>query len=340
MKKAIPWITSLGLTLLVGFLIYFSVPNWGHAWKVMLQARPLFLLVGVSFTMLHLVLRAWRWGILLAPIKYPIPYGRLFSMTTAKYVINVIPPRAGEVVASVVLAKKERLSVASVIGTSFLERVLDVITVVIIFGGYLVLFSHRFTPNSERGHEIILTIQKFSLIGGLALSVGVVGLIYLIRRHDWTKKLPRYLKQLIVSFLEGFGALQQGRTAVKVVILSLAIWTVIIFQILFFVRAYLSSFPLPGAVLLTVISVVGIALPTPGGIGGFQFFMNLALVHFFSQYLSPVDPHSHAAGISNGCYIFSMIPVFLLGLFLLNREGLSWSRISKITLEKPPRDIA
>ena len=336
MKKTIPWIISLGLTLLVGFLIYFSVPNWGHAWKVMLQARPLFLLLGVSFTMLHLVLRAWRWGILLAPIKCSIPYGSLFSLTTAKYVINVIPPRAGEVVASVVLAKKERLSVASVIGASFLERVLDIITVVIIFGGYLVLFSHRFPPNSDRGHEIMLTIQKFSLIGFLALSVGVVSLIYLIRSHNWTKKLPRYLQQLLVSFLEGFTALQQGRAMVKVTILSLAIWTAIIFQLFFFVRAYLSSFPLLGAVLLTVLSVVGIALPTPGGIGGFQFFMNLGLVHFFSLYLPSQDPHSHAAGISNGIYILSMIPVFLIGLFLLNREGLSWSRISKIALEKDP----
>ena len=55
---------SLGLTLLIGIILYRGVPDWGQAWRVMIQGRPAFLLAGFGFVMLHMVLRALRWGVL------------------------------------------------------------------------------------------------------------------------------------------------------------------------------------------------------------------------------------------------------------------------------------
>jgi hypothetical protein len=99
--------------------------------------------------------------------------------------------------------------------------------------------------------------------------------------------------------------------------------------------AYLDHFPFVGSLFLMAITVVGVAIPTPGGAGGFQFFMDLALINFFSNYLSPNDPHSQVAGISNGSYLMSMIPVILTGLYFLNREGLSFGTISRLAEQKP-----
>jgi hypothetical protein len=59
--------------------------------------------------------------------------------------------------------------------------------------------------------------------------------------------------------------------------------------------------------------------------------MDLALVNFFARYLSARDPHSQAAGISNGCYVMSMVPVFAVGLWFLNREGLTFSRLTHLS---------
>jgi len=55
---------------------------------------------------------------------------------------------------------------------------------------------------------------------------------------------------------------------------------------------------------------------------------------FFPQYLCPNDPHSQAAGISNGTYLASMGPVPILGLVLLNYEGLS---LGWMTRNAPPK---
>ncbi len=334
MRVLLPWVVSLSLTLAVGLLIYFSVPDWAQSWRVMLQGQPAFLLAGLGLTLLHMSLRAWRWGVLLAPVKQPIAYRRLFSLTVAKYVVNLIPPRAGELVASVVLARKEKIPAASVIATSLLERLLDLATVGGIFAVYLALFSGQHPPNSEQGREIMLAIQRFSLIGIPLLVLALLGMAHLVRRWDWTGRMPGWLSRIAVSFGDGFRALRRGGGRGKVVALSLGIWITISLQLWFLARAYLSDFPLDGALLLTVITVVGVAIPTPGGVGGFQFFMHLALTNFFAPFLSTQDPNSQAAGIGNGCYLVSMVPLLLLGFVLLHREGLSWSRISRIASQK------
>ena len=185
----------------------------------------------------------------------------------------------------------------------------------------------------------MLAIQRFSLIGFPALALTLLALLTLFRRRDWTGRIPGWLSHVIVSFGNGFRALRKGGERVKVTALSLAIWITISLQLWFLARAYLSDFPLAGALLLTVITVVGVAIPTPGGVGGFQFFMQLALTHFFAPFLSTQDPNSQAAGISNGCYLVSMVPLLLLGFVLLHREGLSWSRISRIAGQKPAASV-
>jgi uncharacterized protein (TIRG00374 family) len=330
MKRRYQLLISLALTLLVGFIIYRSVPNWGEAWSVMIQGKPGFLLAGFGCIMVHMILRATRWGVLLSPVKRRIAFKNLFSLTLIKYVINVIPPRTGEVVASVLLARKEDVPAVSVIGASFLERILDMLTVVLIFFFYLSFFSHLYAPSSERGHALMLAIQSYSINGFVVLCLALIFLFLSLRHSGWLNWLPTVIRRHLAPFLEGFRALRMGGALLKVASLSLAIWLIIACQIWFMTLAYLNAFPFLGAIFLMVITVVGVAIPTPAGVGGFQFFMSLGLVNLFAQYLSQQDPNSQAAGISNGCYIVSMLPVILLGLVFMNREGLSFSKISQL----------
>jgi len=338
MKKAGQLGISLGLTILIGYVVYIGVPDWHHAWHVMIQGKPLWLFAGFFFVMVHMLLRALRWGILLSAIKQGISLKNLFSLTLVKYVVNVIPPRAGEVASSVVLARKEKISVASVIAASLLERILDMVTVVLIFGFYLSFYAYRFPPNSDRGREIMALIQKYSLKGFVVLCLAFWLLAFLLKKDGWLSRLPHGPQNLLRSFLGGFKGLQQGGVVLKAMVLSFAIWISVTFQLLSMMHAYLETFPFAGVVFLMVITVVGVAIPTPGGVGGFQFFMNLGLVNFFSQYLSKIDPVSQAAGISNGCYLVSMVPVMLIGLIFLNREGLSFSRLASMKKEAEVRD--
>jgi glycosyltransferase 2 family protein len=330
MRRTAQIAISATLTLVIGYLIYRGVPDWKEALEVMIQGRPAMFIGGVVFVMLHMVLRALRWGVLLSPLKKGISFRNLFSLTLIKYVVNIIPPRTGEVAASVILARKEGIPSVSVIAASVLERVLDLVSVLFLFGVYLIGFGHRFTPSSERGREIILSVRDYSLKSVVVLIVAFVILLVLLRTKAWAERIPGRIRRIVLPLLEGLRALETGGGVVKAAILSVAIWLSITVQLWFLVRAYLDEFPFPGTLLLMALTVVGVAIPTPAGVGGFQFFMNLALVHLFSQYLSPLDPSSQAAGISNGCYLLSILPVIATGLVYLNYEGLTLGRLSRI----------
>jgi glycosyltransferase 2 family protein len=335
MGRVVQMIISVGLTALIGWLIYRQVPDWGQSFHVMIQGSASLFLAGLCFVTLHVLLRAARWGVLLKTSKANISFKNLLSLTLIKYVLNIIPPRTGEVAASIVLAKKEQIPAATVIAASVFERILDTIAVLVWFACYLLFFSTQFPPHSETGQNIILGVRNYSIKGFALLGIGLAILVFLLRRAHWAEHIPLKIRKPVLHFLEGFRALQSHGTMLRVFLLSLAIWLTIIMQLWCFVLAYVRPFPLAGALLLMALTVVGVAIPTPAGVGGFQYFMNLGLINFFWQYLSLQDPRSQAAGISNGCYMASIFPILIAGLVFLNKEGLSLARIFRATGETP-----
>jgi len=333
MKRMWYLIISIALTAVIGYVLYRSVPDWGKAGSVMVSGKPLWLLTGLSFVVIHMFLRAMRWGVLLVPVKRGISLKNLLSLTLVKYVINVVPPRVGEIAGSLLLARKESIPASSVIAASVFERVLDATAVMILFGFYLIFFAGWYAPVSERGREVFETVRIATTVGLAAMVVALFVLVLVLRNPRWHDYVPGIVKKHVLSFLDGLRAMQSRSAAAKALLLSILIWLVISAQLWCLTRAYIVNFPLMGGLLIMALTVLGVAIPTPGGVGGFQFFMNLALVHFFRPYLSAVDPGSQAAGVSNGVYIVCMVPVILVGLVLLHREGLSFGRAAVLSEE-------
>lgn len=330
MKRGGYLILSVALTGVVGFLLYRSVPDWGEAWDVMISGQPLWFAAGLGFVSIHMMLRAARWGILLVPVKPAIAFKNLLSLTLVKYVLNVIPPRVGEFAGSVLLARKEKISGSSVIAASMFERVLDAVAALVLFCFYLVFFAGSYVPSSPRGQEIFATVRATTIAGIAVMAAVFVVLAVVLRSRRWQERVPRVIRRHVLAFVDGLRAMQSRSAAARALLLSLLIWLAISAQLWCFVRAYLESFPPAGALLIMALTVLGVMIPTPGGVGGFQFFMNIALVHFFHPYLPGADPESQAAGISNGVYLISMVPVILTGLVLLHREGLSFGRAAQL----------
>lgn len=334
MKRSGYLLISFALTLIIGYILYRSVPDWHQAGAIMISGNPLWFLGGIAFIALHMILRALRWGILLSPTKKKISLNHLVSLTLVKYVINIIPPRVGEIAGSVLLARKEKIPATSVIAASLFERILDLLAVLAIFSFYLIFFAGYHVPSSDRGREVFETIRVSTSIGLVATLLGLIALFLVLRSRRWHDRVPKIIRKHLLSFLDGLRALQSRSASAKTILLSLLIWIAISGQLWCLIRAYLDTFPITGVLLIVAVTVVGVAIPTPGGVGGFQFFMNLSLVHFFRPYLTGTDAISQAAGISNGAYIVSMGPVILVGLILLHREGLSLGRVTELSADQ------
>ena len=76
-------------------------------------------------------------------------------------------------------------------------------------------------------------------------------------------------------------------------------------------------------------SWVGVAVPTPGQVGGFHTMYRIAVVTFFGV------PETTAVGAAIVLHAVSFVPVTLLGLAFMAREGLSLGRMRALAAEEP-----
>jgi hypothetical protein len=89
-------------------------------------------------------------------------------------------------------------------------------------------------------------------------------------------------------------------------------------------RAFHITFPYTGSFLVMTVLVVGVAAPTPGGVGGFHAAYQFAVTEFFTA------PFDRAIGAAIVLHALSFVPVTLIGLAFMAREGLTFGRAREI----------
>jgi uncharacterized membrane protein YbhN (UPF0104 family) len=77
----------------------------------------------------------------------------------------------------------------------------------------------------------------------------------------------------------------------------------------------------PGSFLMMAILVVGVAVPTPGAVGGFHEAYRIGATVFFGA------ATERAVGAAIVLHAVSFVPVTLAGAFFMAQEGLSLTRV-------------
>jgi len=72
---------------------------------------------------------------------------------------------------------------------------------------------------------------------------------------------------------------------------------------------------------------LGVAVPTPGMVGGFHYAYRVSLTSVFG-----VD-EATAGAAALASHALTNLPVLVLGLVFLGREGLSWGGVARLTEE-------
>ena len=81
------------------------------------------------------------------------------------------------------------------------------------------------------------------------------------------------------------------------------------------------TFGYMGSFLVMTLLVVGVAVPTPGQVGGFHTAYKIAVMTFFGA------SETTAIGAAIVLHAISFVPVTLLGLFFMAREGLTFGTV-------------
>jgi uncharacterized protein (TIRG00374 family) len=328
----------LVLALTIGLLGYFlRNADMAGVWAETKHADPLLLLLGISTTGAAYVLRAYRWQYLLAPIG-PTRFSTAFETTVIGFAASfLLPARAGEVLRPYLLARREQLPATAAFATIILERVLDLLTVLLLFGVFVVWVR----PGSLAGDPSLFARVKTG--GALAGAASVAGLavFFALAGHperlgraalQVERVLPARLALLVAKFVEtfaqGLGVMRQPARLVVSLVLSLPLWLSIAAGIWLASLAFHMTFSYLGSFLVMTLLVVGVAMPTPGAVGGFHTMYKFAVTTFFGV------PNDRAVGAAIVLHAASFVPVTLLGLAFMAREGLSFGRMRELASEE------
>lgn len=312
-----------------GFFLFLAFQNieLSSLWNSLGSVSWIVLLSVSAMAIMSMFLRAWRWRILLRPVK-DISFNSVFTYTMIGFMANnVLPAHAGDVVKPYLWAMREKVSGFAALATVIIERLLDGMGLIVIF---LVVLPFAPLPESIR-------------MGGVAIGVALVlmlGLLIMLSAEDGrlrnrilllAQKLPdrfraKVLKQLEM-FLFGLTIFQNRRNLLPLLGISIFVWAHLALTIFMILKGYpleseVANIDLLIASVVTIVMLAfAIVLPSsPGYIGITQMAFIFALGHF-----SIID--TDAVGVSVIFNLTQYIPVTLGGIVYLLKEGLSFKQI-------------
>lgn len=240
----------------------------------------------IVVTLLSHYIRAERWK-LLFPKKWKLRRSTLFAGVMLGYFLNNLVPRLGEISRPVYVARQHGLSKSNMIGTIILERFIDIITMLTIF--LLTIFF------IVRDTDLVLRIfgtenwmwYHFAVIPVVILLIvsGILLFYKLLVNFENKNQLKNPYLQKIVGAAKSFGT---GMVSVRNIshwpsflLLTAAIWFgyIIMTYLPFYMFDLTTEYNLTmaSALVITVISSIGITIPTPAGLGSYHLFVQQAL---------------------------------------------------------------
>jgi len=314
------WQTLIVAGLTVGLLwLFFHNLNFREIGHAIAVAHPALLGAGILVTIQTYVLRAWRWQALLRPLGHA-RFRTTFRTTVIGFTATfLLPGRVGEVLKPYLLARQEGFKVPSTFATVIVERLLDLSAVLLLFACALP-FVHV-----DVGRDVMVA-------GGVAAAGAAGALLTLFacaghpeRLGRWAGRVTRWLPariagaadHLVRTFAEGLAVMRRPGALVLAAAWSIPLWLSIALGIWVTSAAFDLTFSFAGTFLVVMFLVVGVAAPTPGGVGSFHYFYLLAVTRFFGA-----NPDT-AAAAALVLHAISFVPVTILGLIFMSQDGLT-----------------
>jgi len=224
--------------------------------------------------------RAIRWNLLLEPMGHRISSSNSLWSISFGYLMNLTIPRSGEVARSTALYGVEKVPVDKSFGTIILERVIDLVCMM-VFLGLTLIFKFEaiksFYDNSGFKPNPVVIIA--------ILAVGTVGIILFFQFKEKFRRFSIISKiiDFIDGIFEGLKSVLSLKHKTKFIVYTIAIW------ICYFFASYLVCFSLPetsdftlaDGCFILVIGTLGMIIPASGGIGAFNLAMKFGFMALF-----------------------------------------------------------
>jgi uncharacterized protein (TIRG00374 family) len=306
--------------------------EWHDLVQAIRRADIRFILLGIVCLQLNLILRAWRWQVLLRPLGKFGLFKECFSYYMIGYMSNLLLPlRAGEIIRPYFFGKKNGVSKTAVFAGIVVERLIDMVFLACMLS-FVIFISAMQIP--------VKVMHGAFALGGMAFLVMVLlfGLSLnrqLISKFKWIDLLPQKFRdkalKMITSATESLGFLHNITTIILVSCSTLGIWICGVLTVRYYLVSFGIDVPWYAPIFVIVVTNLGMMVPSSPGFIGVAHFL-----YVFSLSLFGVNKNT-ALGFAIVIHGISFVLIVLLGLVSLWKEGLSFSNISKTRLRRDIR---
>lgn len=254
----------------------YLIQTWHSADKGWLM------LMAFVYTISHLV-RAERWRLVLLSLGKNTTFNKSFLSLMVGYLVNLVIPRGGEVSRCYNLYKLDRIPVEISFGTVVMERIVDLLCLVILIALSFVLESQKLFAFID---TLPINIKAGSSKLALMLWFGAF-LFILFGVFYWLITKNKKLNSLALKLWDGFkgGLLSVFKMESKglFVFYSVVIWLLYFFMSYCVIKAFPATSELGVQAVLGLFAIGAIAMtvPLPGGTGSYHVLVPQGLVFLY-----------------------------------------------------------
>jgi uncharacterized protein (TIRG00374 family) len=237
MRRYLRNLIIIGLT--VGLLAFFlRNAQLDRVWALVRGARVDLLVASLALMAISYVVRVERWRRLLQPVG-SASFWSTGRATMIGFAANaLLPGRVGEALRPYVLAKREGFSGAAVFATVVLERLLDLLAIVLTVAVFIIVAD---SPTNDP--QLLGTLRTVTMIGGVSVVVILAVMVWLVRSLQWTERAVRWCAYVALGgaaravtvgaarFLQGFAVVRRPGLLGSAMVLSVALWLSVAYSV-------------------------------------------------------------------------------------------------------------
>jgi uncharacterized protein (TIRG00374 family) len=300
---------------------------WADVWLIVNGAKGTWIALATIALLGEFVVRAYRWRVLLRPLGTDVRIIDLWSASVIGAAVNtLLPLRAGEVAKPMVAARRTGHRLSTLFATNVMERVFDLLGMVSVLVIMVFLL-----PESPGDDTLVANLHRYgSLLGFGALAA--LGIFFTLATRQVAARgiFERILKvapspvqrpflALFDGFVVGLGSTRDRQALLTAGALSVVMWLNGAMAIWFLFQAFGFQLPFAAACFTGVAIALTVALPqAPGFIGVFHVAIEKTMVLWGI-------PDNESKSFALIFWMVSFVPVTVVGMAVMWREGLSFS---------------
>lgn len=320
------WQFSIGVIISAVFLwMALGGLKLDDVWGQVRGANYLWLIPSVTTYFVAVWARTWRWDYMLRPLK-SISLRRLFPVVVIGYMgNNIYPFRAGEVLRSYVLRRREDVPMSGSLATVIVERVFDGL-VMLLF----VFVALPFAPLPSESIRSVVVVASLAFFGALLFffaAAAVPERILIITDWFCHRFLPVRFQAPLIDFarrfMVGLESLRNFRNVMMIFLTSVVIWLLETVKYWFVMHAF--DFEVSFFALMLMNGIVNLATTMPSAPGYIGTFDGPGIAVLVMYGIKDITATAYTLVLHAALWL----PVTLLGGFYMLREGLHWADFSR-----------